>query len=59
MVSELNGSLTVVHESQRFVTTERVAFERASEAIMSGIKGNEKAAEAMKIAVAQQAADAD
>ena len=41
------------------MTTERVAFERASEAIMSGIKGNEKAAEAMKIAVAQQAADAD
>ncbi len=59
VVPELNGSLEGLRESQRFVSTERAAFERAGEAIMSKIMENEKAAAAMKITMeqAEQAAD--
>jgi len=58
VVPEINGYLGGLRESQRFVSTERGAFERAGQAILSKIMENDRAAEALKI-TQQQAAAAD
>jgi limonene 1,2-monooxygenase len=56
VVPEINGYIKNLKKSQHFVSTERAVFERAGEAIMSKIMGNEKAAAAMAITAAQTAA---
>ena len=56
VVPEINGHSTNLRASQRFVSSERVSFDRAGEAVMSKIMENDKAAEAMALTSAQRAA---
>jgi limonene 1,2-monooxygenase len=53
VVPEINGYTKKLRESQEFVSTKREAFNRAGEAILDKIMGNEKAAEAMRVTAAQ------
>jgi limonene 1,2-monooxygenase len=48
-IPEINGYTKKLRESQQFVSTERDAFNRAGEAILSKIMGNEKAAAALQV----------
>jgi limonene 1,2-monooxygenase len=56
VIPEINGYTTKLRESQEFVSTKRDAFNRAGEAILDKIMGNEKAAEAMQVTAAQNKA---
>ncbi|HJM21648.1 MAG TPA: LLM class flavin-dependent oxidoreductase [Acidimicrobiales bacterium] len=53
VIPEINGYTNKLRESQEFVSTKREAFNRAGEAILNKIMGNEKAAEAMQVTIAQ------
>jgi limonene 1,2-monooxygenase len=47
VIPEINGYITKLRESQKFVIENRAVFERAGEAVMAKILGNEKAAAAL------------
>jgi limonene 1,2-monooxygenase len=47
VVPEINGYVDSMRKSQRFVIENRAVFERAGEAVMAKIMGNEKAAAAL------------
>jgi limonene 1,2-monooxygenase len=47
VVPEINGYVESMRKSQKFVIENRAIFERAGEAIMAKIMGNEKAAAAL------------
>jgi len=47
VVPEINGSIDSMRKSQKFVIENRAIFERAGEAVMAKIMGNEKAAAAL------------
>jgi limonene 1,2-monooxygenase len=47
VVPEINGYVDSMRKSQRFVIENRTVFERATEAVMAKIMGNEKAAAAL------------
>ena len=47
VVPEINGYVDSMRKSQKFVIEKRAVFERAGEAIMAKIMGNEKAAAAL------------
>jgi limonene 1,2-monooxygenase len=47
VVPEINGYVDSMRKSQKFVIENRAVFERAGEAVMSKIMGNEKAAAAL------------
>ena len=47
VVPEINGYIAGLRKSQKFVIENRAIFERAGEAIMAKIMGNEKAATAL------------
>jgi len=49
VVPEINGYLAKLRESREFVATNREYFDRAKEAVMSKILGNEAAAEALRV----------
>src|SRR4051812_20751980 len=49
VVPEINGYLRTLRESREFVATNREYFDRAKEAVMSKILGNEAAAEALRV----------
>ena len=53
VIPEINGYTTKLRESQKFVSTERSAFNRAGEAILDKIMSNEKAADALKVTAKQ------
>ena len=53
VIPEINGYTEHLKASQTFVSTERAAFDRAGEAILSKIMSNDKAAEALKITAAK------
>jgi limonene 1,2-monooxygenase len=47
VVPEINGYVDSMRKSQKFVIENRAVFERAGEAVMAKILGNEKAAAAL------------
>src|SRR5256885_11061123 len=47
VIPEINGYITKLRESQKFVIENRAVLERAGEAVMAKILGNEKAAAAL------------
>src|SRR5579871_880904 len=47
VIPEINGHVAKLRESQKFVIENRAIFERAGEAVMAKIMGNEKAAAAL------------
>jgi limonene 1,2-monooxygenase len=47
VVPEINGYVDSMRKSQKFVIENRAVFERAGEAVMAKIMGNEKAAAAL------------
>jgi limonene 1,2-monooxygenase len=47
VVPEINGYIDSLRKSQKFVIENRAVFERAGEAVMAKILGNEKAAAAL------------
>ena len=49
VVPEINGYVTKLRESQKFLIDNRSVFERAQQAIMSNILQNKDAAEALKV----------
>ena len=49
VVPEINGYLTGLRKSQKFVSENRAYFDRAREAVMSKIMGNESAAAALAV----------
>ena len=49
VVPEINGYLAGLRKSREFVATNREYFERAREAVMAKITGNEAAAAALKV----------
>lgn len=53
VIPEINGYTKKLRESQEFVSTKREAFNRAGEAILDKIMGNEKAAEALQVTAAR------
>jgi limonene 1,2-monooxygenase len=48
VIPEINGYVTKLRESQKFVIENRAVFERAGEAVMAKIMANEKAAAALQ-----------
>jgi limonene 1,2-monooxygenase len=56
VVPEVNGLLTHMRASQSFVIEHRESFDRATQAVLSKIMENERAAEALKVTVAQRTA---
>jgi len=49
VVPEINGYITKLRESQKFVIENRAIFERAGQAVMAKIMENEKAAAALPL----------
>jgi limonene 1,2-monooxygenase len=49
VIPEINGYLTKLRESQKFVIENRAVFERAGQAVMAKIMENEKAAAALSL----------
>jgi limonene 1,2-monooxygenase len=56
VVPEVNGLLRPQRESQRYVIENRAIFDRATQAVLQKINENERAAEALKVTLAQRAA---
>jgi limonene 1,2-monooxygenase len=48
-IPEINGYITKLRESQKFVIENRAVFERAGQAVMAKIMENEKAAAALPL----------
>ncbi len=57
VVPEVNGLLTHMRASQSFVIEHREAFDRATQAVLSKIMENERAAEALGITLARRQAE--
>jgi len=55
VIPEVNGMLDAYRESRQFVVENRDSFNRAREAIMDKIMGNEKAAAALKLGATSKA----
>jgi len=55
VIPEVNGMLDAYRESRQFVVENRGSFNRAREAIMDKIMGNEKAAAALKLGATSKA----
>jgi limonene 1,2-monooxygenase len=49
VVPEINGYVSALRKSQKFVIENRAVFERAGQAVMAKIMSNDKAAEALKV----------
>ena len=49
VIPEINGYITKLRESQKFVIENRAVFERAGQAVMAKIMENEKAAAALPL----------
>jgi len=58
VIPEVNGALDGLRDSASFVSGNRAPFERAQQAVLDKVMANERAAEAMKVTMAQQAARA-
>ena len=48
VIPEINGYITKLRESQKFLVENRAVFERAGQAVMAKIMENEKAAAALQ-----------
>jgi limonene 1,2-monooxygenase len=49
VIPEINGYVTKLRESQKFLIENRAVFDRAGQAIMAKIMENKDAAEALKV----------
>jgi len=58
VIPEINGYVTKLRESQKFLIENRAVFERANQAVMAKIMENKAAAEALKVTAAPRFAAA-